>query len=283
MLVFDNLESDAPRAAVLAMLTAAIATDDAIWPSLLSALKRRLDQLGVANAPKTATTLRLLELRQALRRGETIDFDLEKRELGAADLARLRLGQARVLLREGASPAARAFFDELSPAELVVPLGLLQRLELMLELDPQHPERSRLEAAARRQIAISWLRAFCYGSWSAGRTAIRLTLALDGQATYPRPFVDRLETGLANELGKKALRLADAEARGDWPTAFVEAKRLKALSGTDHDLSFSLGRAAFELGKKEEAQVALRLFLERAGDHPRRREAREMIARLDRL
>lgn len=276
-LVFDAIERDAARAAVLNMLTAAMTTDDAIWPSLLKGLRQRLDQLGAANAPKTATTLRLLELRLASRRGEALAFDQEKRDLAAADLARLRLWQARILLRDRASPAARAFFDELSPAELLEPVGLLQRLELMLELDPQHPQRPRLEAAARRQIAVSWLRAFCYGSWSAGRSAIRLTVALDGQATYPRPFVDRLEAGLDHELGKKTLRLADAEAREDWPMVYTQTKRLMALSGDDYDLSFSLGRAAMQLGKKEEAQAALRLFLEQAGDHPRRQDARELL------
>lgn len=276
-LMFDALEHDAPRAAVLAMLTAAIGTDDPIWPSLLEGLRQRRDRLGATSTAKTSQVLRLLELRQALRRGEAIAWDQEQKDLGPADLARLRLWQARILLRDGSSPAVRAFFDALSPAELTSPLGLQQRLELMLELDPLNPNRDQLEAAARRQIALAWLRAFCHDSWSAGRTAIRLTLTLDGQATYPRPFVDRLEAGLANELGKKALRLADAEARGDWPMAYTQAKRLMALSGDDYDLSFSLGRAAMKLGKKEEAQAALRLFLERAGDHPRRQDARELL------
>ena len=275
--VFDSLSSDALRAETLASTTAAIADDEPIWPELLAGLSRRIDP---AKEPQSHQVLRLLELRQALRRGENIDFAAAGRGLEGWPLRRLQYWQERILLRDGDARAARAYLEPLPASALENPAGLPERLRLV-GLYGSEQQRRRLAEVARRQLYLLRLRALELGSWSAGREAIRLAAALGNAELYSREWLAALLESVHNELGRVVLQLADAEARADWPAAYTSAERLIELEGPDFDELWNLGRAAFYAGKKEAAQVALRRFLEKAGDHPDRLEARLLLARLE--
>jgi transglutaminase-like putative cysteine protease len=269
------LERDETRAEALGMLPAAIGFDEPLWTELLAELKRRMG----ASDKKSLQALRGLELQQAVRRGEKVDFEAEATGLSGDSLRNLRLLQADLLLHDRDAGGARAFLAASSPAELKHAFGMAGRLEL-LRLLPAAPERQLVESAARRQLYEARLKALMHASWIPGVTVLRLAARLDGQGSYPAAWLDSLLAAVDNEYGRSWLRLYDAELRQDWAAAYAAAARAIELGDIDHDNQWHLGRAAFELGKQEEARRALTLFRERSKGHPRQSDAAELLARL---
>jgi transglutaminase-like putative cysteine protease len=269
------LERDETRAEALGMLPAAIGFDEPLWTELLAELKRRLG----ASDRKSLQALRGLELQQAVRRGEKVDFEAEATGLSGDSLRNLRLLQADLLLHDRDAGGARAFLAASSPAELKHAFGMAGRLEL-LRLLPEAPERQLVESAARRQLYEARLKALMHASWIPGFTVLRLAARLDGQGSYPAAWLESLLAATDNEYGRSWLRLYDAELRQDWAAAYAAAARAIELGDIDHDNQWHLGRAAFELGKQEEARRALTLFRERSKGHPRQPDAAELLARL---
>ena len=264
---------DGPKAAALAEAAGYLADDDRVWPALLAGLKKAVDP---RREPLAGRAVAMLAAQRALRGGEKVDWQTLRRDLDEDQRALVGGWQARLLLNQGDAAGARALLAATPAAELENPAGLLERLQL-LALSPG-PEANAARAAARRQAYLAKLAALANDSWSAARQAIRLEAAL-GEKSDPA-WAAALAERIRHPLGRLSLELAVAEARADWPAAHAAAKRMIDIESPDHDDLWSLGRAAFEAGRKEEAQAVLRLFLEKTRNHPAEPEARRILAGL---
>ncbi len=277
----DALSRDEDRANLL-LSAAAIGEDDPVWPSLIQGAKKRIHS---EKEKKSWQTLHLLELQGKLRSGEKVDWDSEAGALSGLALSLLKHRQTTSLLRDRDLAPARAFPAGLSASELKSELGMFRRVQLVQLISQGAAKKSAesqlVESSARRQLYEAQISALSYASFREGITAIRLAHALDGKASYPAAWLEALLADIENELGRTGLLLFDAEARQDWAALYQHAKTLITLEHPDHDDQWYLGRAAFELGKKEEAKAALELFLEVAKDSPHQKEARELLARLE--
>jgi hypothetical protein len=264
---------DGTKAEALAEAAGYLADDDPAWPGLLEGLRRKIDPQREKRAGRVVT---LLAAQRALRRGETVDWRALRGGADAGQKAQAGSWQARWLLSRGDAAGARSLLAEAPEEELENPTGMLERLQL-LALSPG-PERKKVAAAARRHAYLAKLAALANDSWSAARQAIRLEAAL-GESSEPA-WAEGVAERTGNELGKLSLELALAEAGHDWPAAYAAAKKMIEIESPDHDDLFSLGRAAFETGQKEEAQAVLRLFLEKTRHHPAEKGARRLLERL---
>ncbi len=162
--------------------------------------------------------------------------------------------------------------------------GLKQRI------DPARDKKTwetfrvlELKQALRHGREVDWdteARALS-GTALARLHVIKLSRALDGKASYPAAWFEAVLAGIKKEAGRKLLQVVDAEAREDWKALYQATKELIAIENLDHDDQWYLGHAAFELGKKEEAKEALKLFLGAAKGSPEQPLARELLARLE--
>jgi hypothetical protein len=269
------LERDERRAEAILATLGTMSVDLPAATSFLEELRQKIGP----DQKKTWQMVRLMQIASLLRSGGKVRFAAEAEALDPSSLRLLRFLEIRILLRDRDQAGAKAFLAALSPAELQSPLALKERLQL-LRLVPEGPERQLVESAARRQIYESILSSLATGSWQDGQRAIRLSAEVDGRASYPRAWFDRLLATTENEIGRTLLGLADAETREDWPAAYEHAKTVIEKTALSYSDQWSLGRAAFHLGKKTEAKEALTLLVERAQDHPQLAEAREMLAKL---
>ncbi len=267
---------DETKAQWLAAVAVSLGEDEPLWPELLAAARAR----GTAAENKeTGRLLRVFEISRQLRAGGTVDFKAEKKETQGFDRSLLLAYEAQVVLRDRDPAAAQAFLASHTATELKDPTSLPAKVALA-RLAPGSAEAKWIEKAARRQVYEDRLEALTSCSWTHASRAIELTRLLDGAATYDREWFDWVLGCQETPVGRAALRLGDAEARQDWPAAYASAQELIAREPLDHDDQFRLGRAAFHLGKKEEAKAALSLFLEAARNHSDQPAARELLARL---
>jgi hypothetical protein len=269
------LERDESRSDAIMATLGSLSVDQPATASFLEELAKKIDPAQ----KKSWQMLRVLQLANLLHRGGKVSFAAEAEALDAGALRFLRFLEIRILLRDRDVAGAKTFLAALSPAELQSRPGLKERLQLV-RMVPDGPERKLVESAARRQIYLSLLGSLTTGSSADGTRVIRLSAELDGRPSYPRAWLDRLLATTENEEGRLALRQADAEARQDWAAAYELAKKVVADTALSYADQWSLGRAAFHLGKKAEAKEALTLLVERAQDHPELSQAREMLAKL---
>lgn len=251
--------------------------DEQSLPGLMASLRERVD--AVKN-PKLDQSLHLIELTRRGRSGEKINFEAEMKEAKGFARERLLGERTQMLLHEGDLDEARKFLASHSPAELKVPYGLTYRLALA-QLLPDTPEARVVTNAGKRQIYLDQIEGLTAGDWNAAARAIKLQRLLNGKAGHSKEWLDAVLAGVDNPIGKSILLLTDAEAREDWPAAYTNAKALIAAEGQDHNDQWLLGRAAFRLGKNDEAKAALRLFLSAAKNHPDSKEAAELLAKLE--
>ncbi|MFN7973700.1 MAG: hypothetical protein U0166_15345 [Acidobacteriota bacterium] len=227
--------------------------------------------------PECARVAHLIDLTEAIHLDDSPDIDATA--AAAAKVfdrnfaSRLRIAY---FLRNGDKARLRKEIESLDSDALLEAWGIPLRIRALDALGMDR-EASTLRKEAEEQFYRAILASWAGGSVSSARRAMRLLTVLP-EKKLPEGWLAACLSHIDNERNKTETALHGAWVVKDWPKVVELATKMLEVAPREHGWTFYLGKALWELGRKEEAVPHLERFVKRAKDDEFYPEAVAMLA-----
>ena len=278
-LVLEQAGDDAQRANAIDFVASSVDTDDPDTHALLDSLFAKYNQ--PAAAPLTATTIRLWEIRLAVRTGRpavdlTTAFDGIRLPGAAQERLSLQLGQA---LQTRDTATLKQLVDAMPPEQLLGSAWLHRSLPA-LELLGLKDQAQLAREAARRELHQAVLFSWADPDEHMVMAAYALAETLNEPGLLPPAWVAFIRDYAPGPYSRLCVLWVDAMQRKDFTAAIHAAEELVKLYPTYYNTYWCQAQALWSAGRKADAAGPLTTYVRYSKnevDYP------EAVARLKEL
>ena len=254
--------------------------DAAFWTRFTDMVKPFRDG---SRFPVCHAAIRKYEIYTGWRHGEIADPQRELASLDSPDCVpfvnRTRL---RYYIQTKNVPRLRSHLEGLNSDELLSDFMIDSSLR-GLELAGMKDELAMAADTAKKTLYRSVLQAWAKRDALEAVHACEIAQSLHNPAAIPQDWAADLSTRGGRQSDRLMLAIEDGVLRKDWPKALTAANEAIQLSPTAYHLYWQKANALIHLGKTQEAQEPLHVFVKYCKDCLEYPEARELLKQIQRV